>query len=321
MMNAFRLLAAGLLVLSGSTWAQTYPDKSRPIRIIVPFGAGSSGDILARALGRGMSEIAGVNVIVDNKPGAESVIGVQAAKNSLPDGYTMLLTNSSAQVLNVHMLPNIPYDPVADFTPLVSISKFSLVLNTGPSLPFKTVREFIEAARANPGKYSYASATTSTRLAMELFERQANVKLLAVPYKSMAEATTALVAGQVDLLMNDVATVVPHYQSGRLRPLATTGLARMYALPNVPTLREEGLASYELTGWHAVYFPSKTPPAVSAAMRDLLRKAVKTNFVADAIALASFEPLDLSVEQLTTLQRTESERWGKLVRAMGGASK
>ena len=136
----------------------------------------------------------------------------------------------------------------------------------------------------------------------------------------MADATTALVGGQVDLLMNDVATVVSYYKSGQLRPLATTGPTRMSALPNVPTLREAGLTDYELTGWVATYFPAKTSPAIVATMRDILSKAAKTRYVVDALALASFEPLELSGDQLTALQRAESDKWGKLLRATGGAS-
>ena len=319
-MKLFHFLALVLLVVSSSTLAQTYPDKSRSLKIIVPFGAGSSQDLLARSVGRGITDVSGVPVFVENKPGAEAVIGMQAAKNSRPDGYTLLLTNSSAQVLNVHTLPQLPYDPVADFVPLVGIAKFSLVMNATPSLPFKSVRELIEAARSNPGKYTYASATASTRVAMEMFERQAGIKLKHIPYKTMADATTALVGGQVDLLMNDVATVVSYYKSGQLRPLATTGPTRMSALPNVPTLREAGLTDYELTGWVATYFPANTSPAIVATMRDILSKAAKTRYVVDALALASFEPLELSGDQLTALQRAESDKWGKLLRATGGAN-
>lgn len=318
-MRLFRIFAVLLFAVCSSTRAETYP--SRPIRILVPFGAGSSGDILARALARGITEVSGATAVVENKPGAEAVIGVLAAKKSPADGYTILLGNSSSQVLNMYMLPQLPYDPVADFVPLVGVAKFSLVLNAGPSTTFKSVRDVINAARSAPGKYTYGSATTSTRLAMEMLESLAGIKLLAVPYKSMAEATTALASGQVDFLMNDAATGAPQYKSGRLRPLGTTGLTRMYALPNVPTLREQGVANYELTGWHATYFPANTPPAIAATMRDILRKATKTKYVSDALALASFEPLDLSGDQLTSMLRADSEKWGKLVRASGAASK
>ena len=309
------LLVLGLLIVAGGAVAQSYPDKSRLIKIIVPFGAGGSGDLMARALARGVTEVSGMNVIVENKPGAEGVIGVQAVRNAAPDGYTLLLTTSSTQVLNVHMIPQLPYDPVADFVPLTGISKTSLVMNAGPKLPFKTAREFIEAARAHPGQYSFGSGSTSTRLAAESLLQLADIKLLSVPYKSVAEAMTALGSGQVDIAFSDPPTGNPHYLSGRARPLAGTGPARMAAYPNVPTLREQGVADYEVTAWFATYFPARTPPAVSAVMREILQKAVKARYVTEVLTTFALEPLELSGDELTTLQRLESEKWGKLVRS------
>ena len=153
---------------------------------------------------------------------------------------------------------------------------------------------------------------------MEVFERQADIKLLQVPYKSMADATTALVGGQVQLLMNDVATALPYYKGGQLRPLATTGSTRNPALPNVPTLREQGVADYDVIIWVATYFPAKTPPEVVATMRGILSKATKTQTVIDAMAIAKFEPLELSGDQLTALQRTDSDKWGKVLRPAAG---
>jgi tripartite-type tricarboxylate transporter receptor subunit TctC len=309
-------LVAALALVQHAT-AQTYPDKSRVIRIIVPTGASSSGDLQARALARGMADVAGLNVIVENKAGAEGVIGMQAGKLAPPDGYTLVQGGTSTMVLNAVMLPNLAYDPVADFVPVAGLSRFSLVLNTGSSLPFRTLREFIDDARRNPGKYSYASASATTRMAMEMLERQAGLKLLSVPFKTMAEATSALAGGQVDLLMNDVATAVPFYQSGRLHPLAVTGAGRMYAIPDVPTLREQGVADYELNGWFAMYFPANTPPALVAAMREIMVKASKTQYMADVLKLASFEPLDLSPQQLGALLRNDIDKWRTAARASG----
>jgi tripartite-type tricarboxylate transporter receptor subunit TctC len=316
-MTLVRLLTSMLLAVSCTSFAQGYPDKAKTLKLIVPFGAGSSTDLMARAYGRAMGEIAGINVIVDNKPGADGVIGVQAAKASAPDGYTMLLANSSTQVLNVHMQPKLPYDPVADFVPVSGVAKFSLVLNAGPGTTFKTVRELIEAARRDPGKLRYGSATASTRLSMEMLEHLAGVKMLSVPYKTMAAATLALASGEIDFLMNDASTAIPFYKSGQVRPLAVTGAARMVVLPDIQTLREQGLADYEFSGWFAMYFPAHTPTPVIAAMQGVLREAAKSKYVSDALALNAFEPLELTSLQLAALQGTESERWGKLLRAMG----
>lgn len=310
------LLAASLFALSCASNAQGYPDKTRPIRLVVPFGAGSGTDLIARAYARAMTEQAGVNMVVDNKPGAEGVIGVEAVKSAPADGYTLLIANTSTHVLNVHMLAKIPYDPVADFIPVSGVAKFGLVINAGPSTKFQSARELLEAARANPGKYSYGSGTASTRLAMEMFEYLGKVKMLSVPYKAMTQATTALAAGEIDILVNDVATGKPHYQTGRVRPLAATGKDRLAALPTVPTVREQGIENYDLSGWFAMFLPANTPAPIVTALRNMLRDASHSKYVTDSLATNSYEPLDMEPAQLLAMERADIERWGKLLRAM-----
>ena len=310
-MNILRVLALALLAVSFAAVAKPYPDKSRTIRVVVPFGPGSGHDIIARAYARALNEQAGLTVIVDNRPGAEGIIGVEAAKNAAPDGYTLLLGNTSTMVLNVHMMPTVRYDPLADFTPVTGVAKFSLVVNAGPSTKFKSARELIEAARTNPGKYTYGYGSASTRLAMELLEHSAKVKMLSVPYKTMAQATSALSSGEIDVLVNDVATAVPLYKAGRVRPIAATGGKRLAALPAVPTLREQGVEDYELSGWYAWFVPVHTSPEVIATLGSMLREAAHSKHVADALALNSFDPLDLDTAQLTALNRADIERWGK----------
>jgi len=234
------LLSAFLCVLAATAAAQAYPDKSRPIRIVVPFGAGSGGDVMARAYSRAIAEQAGLNAIVDNKPGAEGVIGLEFGKNAAPDGYTIVWSNLSTHVLNVHQQAARPYDPVADFVPLVITESVALVLNAGPSSKLNSLADVLEAARANPGKLTFGSSTASTRLAVEILEHQAGVKLLSVPYKTQAQATSALAAGEIDLLMTDVVTALPFYKSGRLRPLAVTSRARLSALRTCPRCASRG---------------------------------------------------------------------------------
>ena len=299
---------------AGSAWAQTYPDVSKPLRILVPFGAASSTDLLARALAQGITEVSGMNAIVENKAGAEGQIGMTAGKAAAPDGYTLVMTTSSTQVLNPHMLPSLPYDPVADFVPVGGVAKFALVLNVGPSFTQKSAREFIEAARANPGKYSFGSGTATTRLAGELLQSVAGIRLLSVPYKSQTEAITSLAGGQVDLVFMDLPGSAAQHKTGRVRPLAVSGATRMDALPNVPTLQEQGLSGYDVTGWWAAYFPAKTPPGVVATMRDILQKAVKTQPVKKAFANFGLEPMPVMGNELAAVQRRDFERWGKLVR-------
>lgn len=317
-MKLFRVLVVAGLAACSAVSAQTFPDKSKPLRIIVPFGAGSGNDVIARAYARAISEQSGAPVVVENKPGAEAVIGVETAKNSPADGYTVLFGNSSTHVLNVHMLPNLPYDPVADFTPLRGVSNVALVVNAGPSTKFKTIRDLVEAARANPGKYSYGSGTTSTRLAMEMLEQLAGIKLLSVPYKAMAQAATALGGGEIDLLATDVSTALPHYQAGRMRPLGSTGSKRLVALPDVPTLREQGIEHYEFTAWSAMFVHSKTPPAVADKLRSMFQEAERSKYVADALALNSQQPLDMGTAELNAFLRSELDRWGKILRGLKG---
>ncbi|MFZ4286345.1 Bug family tripartite tricarboxylate transporter substrate binding protein [Variovorax sp. HJSM1_2] len=308
-------------MLSTSAFAQVYPDKSRAVRVLVPFGAASSTDILARALAKGISDVAGLNVIVDNKAGAEGQIGMVAGKTAAPDGYTLVMTTSSTQVLNPHMIPNLAYDPVVDFTPVAGIAKFSLILNAGPSVTQPNLRELLKAARENPGKFSFGSGTATTRLAAELLQSLGGIKLLAVPYKSQTDAIVGLAGGQVDIVFMDLPGSSPHYKSGRVRPLAVTGTSRMSALPDVPTAQEEGLAGYEVSGWWAAYFPAKTPPAIVAAMRDIVEKALKTQSVKDAFTTYALEPLPLTGNAFTAFQQSDSLRLGKLVRDANLASK
>ncbi len=306
-----------LLAISGSLSAQPYLDGSRPLRMIVPFGAGSGTDLLARAYGRAIEEVANINVVIENKAGANGIIGSQAAMAAEPDGYTILLANSSTHVLNEHIFKNIPYRPIEDFVPISTIAKYSLVLNAGPSTNFANASELIEAIRSTPGKYSYGYGTGSTQIAAEIMVHLASGKMLGVPYKTMSAATLALASGEIDILMNDASTAIPYYKTGQVRPLGTTGNTRMAALPEVPTLKEQGLPDYEFTGWHAIYFPAGIADSFVLEMQRVLEKAARSKGVAEALAINSFEPLEITGAKVTELQRKESEKWGGLIRELG----
>lgn len=312
-----QLLAAAALLASGVAAAQsTYPDKSRPIRVFCPFGAGTSTDLLARAVARGMADNNGVNVIVDNRVGADGVIGMQAAKTAPGDGYNMVFTSLSTQVVNPHTFRQLPYDPTADFIPLAGLAKTPLMMNLGSSVPFRTAREFIAAAKANPGKYTFGSGTTTTRLVGEILQQSAGIELLNVPYKALTDAMTNLAGGQIDLVLVDPATAGAFYKQG-VRPVATTSASRASQYPDVPTLQEEGVAGFEVVGWFAAYFPAKTPPAMVAAMREMLGNALKTKHVADVYSTFAMEPLPLLGDELAAFQSEELKTWGKAVRAAG----
>lgn len=311
-----RWLFAAALMVVGIASAQTYPDKAKPIRVIAPFGVGTSTDVLARAVARGVAETSGVNLVIDNRVGGEGVIALQAAKTAPADGYTMLFTSLSTQVVNPHMFKQLSYDPVADFVPLVGLAKTPLMLNLGTSTTFNTAREFFAAAKAAPGKYTYGSASATTRAAGEILQREAGIQLLNVGYKNFTDAMSNLASGMIDLVLVDPATAGAFYKQG-VRPVATTVATRLRQYPDVPTLREEGLKDFEVVGWFAAYFPAKTPPAAVAAMREILRAALKTKYVTDVYSTFAMEPLDAAGEQLDAFQRQELDRWGKAVRAAG----
>jgi tripartite-type tricarboxylate transporter receptor subunit TctC len=302
------------VAFAGNAAAQDYPDKAKPIRIIVPTGPGSAIDLLARAYGKGMTDVAGINTIVDNKSGAEGVIGMQAFTSSPADGYTMLVVSSSLVSLNPIMIPNLPYDPLKDLTPLATISKAGLVMNMGASTTFKTGREFIAAARANPGKYTCASSTTTLRMACEFLQAKAGIKLLIVPYKTTAAAMLALASGEADVLFVDAGSSIGQWKTGRVRGVMVTTPERLPSLPELSTTREEGIPEFLMSAWYAVYFPKGTPPAIVAKMNDILRGVATRPEVRQALATFVHEPLGLVGDEVTAMNRREIEVWQKLVR-------
>ncbi|MBT2304674.1 tripartite tricarboxylate transporter substrate binding protein [Variovorax paradoxus] len=308
----------GVLLLGAFSLAhsQGFPEAGRPIRLIVPFGAGASADAVARAFARAMSEQTGATVIVDNKPGADAVIGVEYVKQAAPDGYTLLFGNLSTQVLNVFMVPNLRYNPLTDFIPVAATNKVSLVINAGPSTNFKSLHDLVAAARANPGKYSYGSGSTSTRLGMQMFAYLTKLDLLSVSYKTQAQAAADLAGGQVDLLVTDVTTSAPFYKSGKFRALATTGRDRLSALPNVPTVREQGVEDYEFTAWHAIFAPAGTPEAVVGKLWAMIGNAAKSKYVTDALASNASDPMEMDTAHLRVQLKSDIEKWGRVLEGM-----
>lgn len=314
-MQPLLALAAGLmLVAAGTASAQSYPDKGKSFRIIVPTGPGSALDLLARTHSKAMSDVSGLNVIVDNKPGAESVLGVQAALSAPADGYTMLLLSSSMVTLNPVMIPKLPYDPLKDLQPISTISKAGLVMSFGSATPFKTAREFVEAAKANPGKYTCATASTTLRMACEFLQASAGIKLLIVPYKTTAAAMLALMSGEADVMFADAGTFIPQWKTGRMRGAMATTAERLPGLPQLPTSREEGMPEFLMSAWYAFYFSAATPPAMAQAMREVLSKASEDQSVKNALSGFVHEPLRMSGNDITEMTRREIATWTNLIR-------
>jgi tripartite-type tricarboxylate transporter receptor subunit TctC len=299
---------------AGAASAQTYPDKSRPIKITVPTGPASAVDLLARAYGKAMTDVSGVPVVVENRAGAEGVPGVQAFMQAPADGYSMLVVSSSLMSLNPVMLPKLPYDPLKDMVPLQGFSQAGLVMNLGASTQFKSAREFMASAKANPGKHTCASATTTTRMACEYLQAAGGVKLLNVPYKTTAAAMLAVASGEADTIFVDAGSAIAQWQTGRVRGVAVTSQDRLSTLPKLPTMREEGVPDYTMSAWYAAYVRADTPPNIVAAMRAILRDVAKRPEIAETLTKYSMDPLPLVGDDLANLNRREIERWSKLVR-------
>ncbi|MCA3235817.1 MAG: tripartite tricarboxylate transporter substrate binding protein, partial [Cupriavidus sp.] len=257
---------ACLTLPAGSAWAE-FPDK--PIRFVVPFAAGSATDQLARAIGQAMTVDGKATVVVDNKPGANGFIAATDVAKAAPDGYTVLITTNTTHAANEHLFKKLPYDPVKDYAPLSALGRGGQIMVVNPQVPAKTVGEFIALARKEPGKLSFGSGSSSSRIAGELFQQMAHVQLLHVPYKSNPLAITDLLGNQIQMMITDTATGLPQVKTGKLRALGVSGKARSPLAPDVPTIDEAGVKGYEMSYWFAAYAPAGTPPAVVTKLNQM----------------------------------------------------
>jgi tripartite-type tricarboxylate transporter receptor subunit TctC len=271
-----RLLAAAALTLLPLTQAlaQSPAYPARPLSFIVPFAAGSATDQLARALGQSITEQTRQAVVVDNKAGASGMLAAQAAARAAPDGHTVLITTNTTHAANEHLYKKLPYDPVKDFAPVSGLGKGGQVLVVNPASPYKSVAELLAAARAKPGKLSFGSGSSSSRVAGELFQQMAGIELLHVPYKSNPLAITDLLGGQIDLMITDTSTGVPQIRSGKLRALGVSTAKRLAMLPEVPTISEAGVKGYDMGYWFAAYVPAGTPAPVVQRLNELLAQEI-----------------------------------------------
>ena len=303
-----------LALPAGSAWAE-FPDK--PIRFVVPFAAGSATDQLARAVGQAVTQEAKVTVVVDNKPGASAMIGAAAGARAAPDGYTVLITTNTTHAANEHLYKSLTYDPVKDYAPLTLLGKGGQIMVVNPASPAKTVGEFLAQAKQQPGKLSFGSGSSSSRIAGELLQQMANVQLLHVPYKSNPLAITDLLGGQIDMMITDTATGLPQVKSGKLRALGVTGQARSALAPDVPTIAESGVPGYEMGYWFAAYAPAGTPPEVVKRLNELLVKATQTAPAKQFYSQTGTDPATSSPDELAQFQQAESKKWGDIIKKAG----
>ena len=292
---------------------------SRPIRIVAPFPAGSAVDATLRTLQPHAAERLGQAIVIDNRSGASGAIGVEVVQRASPDGYTMLLGTASTHALVKVLNPRPSYDPQRDFLPVTLVGSFPYMLSVHPGVRANTLKELIELARAKPGEIRYTSAGNASlaHLAGELLSSMANVKLTHVPYKSSAASVIDVVAGRVELQIGSTTPAIPHIRAGRLRALATTGAARLPALPDVPTVKELGFPGYEVALWMGLFVPAGTPnAAVDRANREFVA-VLKKPEVHDALIAQGVDPQPTTRAGLAAHIAAEISKWDRVVKTSG----
>lgn len=304
------------LALSPFALAQgEYPNK--PITFVVPFAAGSATDQLARALGQAVSEQSKQPVVVENKGGASGMLAAQAVAKAAPDGYTVLITTNTTHAANEHLYKKLSYDPVKDFTAITGLGKGGQVLVVPATSPYQSVGELLSYAKANPGKLSFGSGSSSSRVAGEMLKQLAGVDILHVPYKSNPLAITDLLGGQINLMITDVSTGVPQIKAGKLRALGYSTLKRSSQLPEVPTIAEAGVKGYDMGYWFAAYAPANTPAPVAGRLNQMLAKAVNSAATKSFFAMSGSEAWSTTPSELVQFQATETIKWGQVIKAAG----
>lgn len=308
---AVPLLCASLAV---QAHAQDYPRK--PIRIVVPFSAGGGTDILARMFAQRLNEAWGHLAVVENRLGAAGTIGAAFVAKSAPDGYTLLLGTTSTHGIAPHLYKDLPYDPVKDFSPVSLMVWAPNVLVVHPSVPVRTVKEFIAFAKARPGRllFSSSGSGSSIHLAGELFKSLAHLDMVHVPYKGASPALVDLVAGQTHLMFATVATAQPFFPQGRLRPLGVTTSKRTVVLPGVPAIAEAGLPGYEMSGWIGLLAPVQTPRDVVGRLNGELASFLRTPVVKQRILEQGWEPVGSAAQVLTDVIVRELPKYGKVIK-------
>jgi tripartite-type tricarboxylate transporter receptor subunit TctC len=310
-----RLLATLAAVLfSASVFAQAYPVK--PVRLVVPFPAGGSTDVLARVISLKASDNLGQQIIIDNRPGAGGTIGSELVAKSAPDGYTLLMATGSTHSIGPIVNPRIPYRVERDFVPIGLVANTASVLVVPISLPVKNLAEFIALAKAKPGRLNFGSSGngTNSHLSGELFKAQAGVFITHIPYRGTGLVLTDMLSGQIDMLVDNFVTAQPHIRDGKLRVLGVTSLQRLPFLPDVPTLDEQGLKGYDVSNWFGLYAPRDTPPDIVAKVNTAYMQAMKDPDVLKRLNNLGATPMSSTPDEMGKAVAAETARWRKLIK-------
>lgn len=307
---------ASLGLASPNVPAASFPTE--PIKFIVPYAPGGTTDLVARTVGKKVSEALGQPVIIENKPGAGGNIGMANVAKAKPDGYTVGMGAISTNAVNPHLYKEIAFDPRKDFTPISMLGTSTIVLEVNPALQIKTVSEFLEYAKKNPDViYGAAGTGTSMHLAGVLFAQMTNTKLSHVAYKGSAPALTDLLGGQINVMFDNLPASLPHIKAGKLTALAVAGSQRNPQLPDVPTIQEAGVSGYAVDPWFALYGPAGIPADVVAKLNAAFTDALNSADVKETLESAGFSPGGSTAEELKALSASEYARWGNIVRDAG----
>lgn len=312
------LLAAGAATLAAAVAprgarAQVWP--SRPIRILNGFPAGGPSDVLARIVAERLQETLGQPVVVENRPGATGSIASQAVAQAAPDGHTLVVVPSSTHSVSPN-ITRVPWDPQKDFTPIAMIGNVTTVLAVTPSLPARTVAEFVAHAKANPGRLNYGTPGrgSNLHLGMEMLKQMAGIDVVHVPYKGVTPAQTDLMSGQIQVMLDNIVSVLPHMQAGRIRVLAVCSPKRSAALPDVPSVAESGYPGFQVNAWAALLGPAGLPREVVERLHAETMRAVGREDVRARFATLGVEPMPMSPAEAGEFMRLERERWAKVIR-------
>lgn len=308
---------AALCLFPAAAPCQTYPVK--PIRLIVPFPAGGGVDFIGRIAARGLTERLGQQVVVENRAGANAIVGLEVLKASAPDGYTIAAASAGPLAVNPFIYARLPHDTLKDFTQIANMVNFPLLMVVHPSLPVKSVKELIALARSRPGEISYASpgSGNSSHLAGELFNAMAKVNILHVPYKGMAPAVVSTVSGEAPIIYASIPPILPHVRSGRVRALGVGNATRVPSLPEFPTISESGLPGYEAYAWAGMIGPAGMPREIVARLNKEIVATLNQKDVAERMLAEGTVPTPSTPEEFTAYLRSELKKWGAVVKLAG----
>lgn len=312
---SFAFALAGIAIVATAAGAQDYP--SRPIKFVVPFTAGSATDTLARVLGQKLNTTLGWTVVIENIAGASGQTAASNVARAAPDGHTVFITSNTTHAANQNLFKKLSYDPIADFEPITRLGNITLALAVHPSVPVSNVRELIAYGKANPGKLSFGAGSTSARMASEMLKALGGFDMLHVPYRANPLAVADLLGGQISLVFADVSTTLPQIRAAKVKGLGVSSLRRSPLAPDLPTMIEEGIPSYEMIGWFAAFVPSKTPKRIVDKLNSAIKAAIEDKGVEETLLKAGIEPLTSTPGELRAYVISETKKWADIVKAAG----